>query len=138
MFGEPDNRLLHDSGIMNNQMKTYNKSDQTFFIDPFGLEDSNSRVKFDLFVQLRKVKQITQALDRALLENQAQERLWLAQNQNLIDTFLSDLLDNSMLVLDGVQLDDESIDLSLDLMHDIRLTLDLMQKVIYEEESADN
>ncbi len=119
-------------------MKSYKKSNHTFLIDPFELEDDSKRVKFDIFVQLRKVKQITQALDRALLQNQTQERLWLVEHQDVIDSFLTDLLDSSILVLDGVQLDDEGIDLSLDLMQDIRLTLDLMQKVIYKKETADN
>ncbi len=119
-------------------MNSRKKLDKPYSLNLFELNENSSQVKFELFVQLRKVRQITQALDQAILKNQNQERHWLAENQELIDEFLSDLLDDSMLVLDGVQLDDEGIDLSLDLMHDIRLTLDLMQKVIYEDETAGN
>lgn len=114
-------------------MNSRKKIDKSYSLDLFKRSDNDNQVKFDLYVQLRKVKQITHALDEALVSSREQEREWLAENQELIDSFLSELLDDSMLVLDGVQLDDESIDLSLNLMHDIRHTLDLMQQVVYDE-----
>lgn len=119
-------------------MKSKHKSNYSFLLDLTEPDEQNREVKFDLFVQLRKVKQIMQALDQAVLSDHQLDAEWVAQNQELIDVLLNELLDDSMLVLDGVQLDDEGIDMSLDLMQDIRHTLDLVQQIVDESDGVEN
>ncbi len=119
-------------------MKIKSKVNPPFLLDLIEVNERSQEVKFDLYVQLRKVKQITQALNQAALDQQVFEKEWLIQNQDVIESLLNDLLDDSLLVLDGVQLDAEGIDLSLNLMNDIDLTLNLVQRLVNEEESLEN
>lgn len=119
-------------------MKIKSKLNPSFLLDLTEVNERNQEVKFDLYVQLRKIKQITQTLSQALVSRQTFEKDWLMQNQDVIESLLNDLLDDSLLVLDGVQLDAEGIDLSLNLMNDIDLTLNLMQRLVSDEESLEN
>lgn len=126
------------SAIIKLVMKIKSKLNPSFLLDLTEVNERNQEVKFDLYVQLRKIKQITQTLSQALVSRQTFEKDWLMQNQDLIESLLNDLLDDSLLVLDGVQLDAEGIDLSLNLMNDIDLTLNLMQRLVSDEESLEN
>jgi hypothetical protein len=126
------------SAIIKLVMKIKSKLNPSFLLDLTEVNERNQEVKFDLYVQLRKIKQITQTLSQALVSRQTFEKDWLMQNQDLIESLLNDLLDDSLLVLDGVQLDAEGIDLSLNLMNDIDLTLNLMQRLVSNEESLEN
>jgi hypothetical protein len=126
------------SAIIKLVMKIKSKLNPSFLLDLTEVNERNQEVKFDLYVQLRKIKQITQTLSQALVSRQTFEKDWLMQNQDLIESLLNDLLDDSLLVLDGVQLDAEGINLSLNLMNDIDLTLNLMQRLVSDEESLEN
>jgi hypothetical protein len=126
------------SAIIKLVMKIKSKLNPSFLLDLTEVNERNQEVKFDLYVQLRKIKQITQTLSQALVSRQTFEKDWLMQNQDVIESLLNDLLDDSLLVLDGVQLDAEGIDLSLNLMNDIDLTLNLMQRLVSDEESLEN
>ncbi|MEA2056201.1 MAG: hypothetical protein U9O78_00580 [Patescibacteria group bacterium] len=95
------------------------------------VRQQNEELKFDLFVQLRKVKQISQALDQLINKNADLNRpSWFASNVEVVDQLLEDLLDDSMLVLDGVQFDEESKSLSFELMGDIKETLCIINTLI--------
>lgn len=89
-----------------------------------------AEVKFDLYVQSRRVTQITQALEQVAFADQHSQSEWVIQYQVQINQLLNDLLEDSLLVLDGVQLDQESMHLSLELMADIRHALDMLEHLV--------
>ncbi len=99
-------------------------------------EQSNEEVKFDLFVQTRRVKQISTALTQILQHNLDSEvENWIGHNSEIVDQLLNNLLDDSLLVLDGVQLDDESKSLSVELMANIRETVDIVNALIKKNQA---
>jgi uncharacterized protein YhdP len=115
-------------------MKVKKHSDQ--FLDQLDhFEQRNEEIKFDLFVQTRRVKQIYQALTSLLRQSfNSQQEDWLIDNKEIVDQLLDDLLDDSLLVLDGVQMDDESKNLSVELMTNIRETVTIINTLIKKDE----
>ncbi len=93
----------------------------------------DQEVKFDLYLQFRRVKQITAALDKLCFGTESQDINWLQQNSEFINDLVEELLDGSLLVLDGVNLDKESFQLSLELMEQIKQALVRVQQITEEE-----
>lgn len=115
-------------------MKTKFNWQDIVYSELLSLERENNEIKFDLFVQSRKVQQISQTLAQYMLKPQTVDVNWLSRNQALVNQLMDNLLDDSMFVLDGAQLDKESIDLSMSLMTGIRKTVGLVRKVVAEVE----
>ncbi len=98
-------------------------------------EQKNEEVKFDLFVQTRRVKQILTALTQILQHKiDSEVENWIGHNSEVIDQLLEDLLDDSLLVLDGVELDDESKSLSMELMSNIKETVHIINALISKDQ----
>ena len=98
----------------------------------------NQETKFDLYVQSRRVKQISTALDRMAINSQQLESLNVIQDQEFVSDILDELLDDSILVLDGIQLDGESLDLSLKMMNNIKRAIGVLQQVASDRQGQVN
>lgn len=99
-------------------------------ISDLSLTDTNGQqTKFDLYVQSRKVQQLTIALDKFVTSLSKSPSSWLVENQELVEQFLDDALAEAMLVLDGMQLDEEGVRLSISLMSDIRRALSVVEQM---------
>lgn len=87
-------------------------------------------IKFDLFVQSRQVKEVIALLQQTMLQTKTGRQNWLRQNQEIVDELLNDLLDSSLLMIDGMKLDHESLNLSVELVTNIKEALTLMQHLV--------
>ncbi|MCC7570597.1 hypothetical protein KO465_04575 [Candidatus Micrarchaeota archaeon] len=114
-------------------MKFKQRQDQQYMNDLIKMDELDQEVKFDLFVQSRRVKQISIALDKIFFDYQNINTLWLKQNQEFISELLEELLEESLLVLDGVKIDGESLDLSMKLVSDIYRSLAVVQQMTEAE-----
>jgi phage-related protein len=91
-------------------------------------------IKFELFLQLHQAEQIAQALtELATADDQQNETLaWFRDNPQVLDHLLDDLLDHSLLALDGISLDQESVKLSVELMDNVNYTIDVVEDLLAE------
>jgi hypothetical protein len=121
-------------------MKMKHNQKLTFHLNTDELNDNeeNQETKFDLFVQSRRVKQISSALDKIMFHAQNKESLQMMQDQEFVSELLDELLDDSLLVLDGVQLDGETMDMSMKLMSDIKRAIGVLQQVVDDKKSQLN
>jgi hypothetical protein len=101
-------------------------------------EQQSQEVKFDLFVQSRKAKQIAHYLEHLVFETSNQDHSWIFDSDGVVNRLFNDMLDESMLALDGVQLDPESLKLSVSLISDIRKALSVVEQLSYTEFDEDN
>ncbi|HQM15813.1 MAG TPA: hypothetical protein PLM16_01250, partial [Candidatus Woesebacteria bacterium] len=114
-------------------MKTKRSISRSLLADTEDLslsDQSGQQTKFDLYVQSRKVQQLTIALDKFVTSLSKNPSSWLIENQELIEQFLDDALSEAMLVLDGMQLDEEGVKLSISLMGDIRRALSVVEQMV--------
>lgn len=109
-----------------------------FNTDELSDTKENLETKFDLFVQSRRVKQISSALDKIMVRAQNKESLKMMQNQEFVNDLLDELLDDSLLVLDGVRLDGETMDMSMKLLSDIKRTIGVIQQAVDDREDQLN
>lgn len=121
-------------------MKIKQNQKLTFHLKADELNDKqqNQETKFDLFIQSRRVKQISSALDKIMFYSHNKEFLQMMQDQEFVSELLDELLDDSLLVLDGIQLDGETMDMSMKLMSDIKRAIDVLQQVVDDKNSQVN
>lgn len=92
-------------------------------------EQENEEIKFDLYVQSRRAKQLHKTLS-SIAHRAESEQNWLEANQDLVEGSLDQLLRDSLLALDGIEIDRESIDLSLELISNIKSAVGLIQNLV--------
>lgn len=91
--------------------------------------DSQS-IKFDLFVKVREVNQVYDILQKILLKSRTEQKRWARENHIIIEDMMDSFMNDSFLVLDGMQLDEESMQLSMDLMEKLRSTMSIIQDLL--------
>lgn len=92
-------------------------------------EQENEEIKFDLYVQSRRARQLHKTLTNIAYRAES-EQDWLEANQDLVEGLLDQLLRDSLLALDGIEIDRESIDLSLELISNIKSAVSLIQNLV--------
>ncbi len=100
----------------------------SFFPDNDFHQDQES-VKFELYVQAQKAKDLTLALRRVARQAEKQQAEWFRQDLELVDMVMQQLVDGSVLAMDGLDLDTESSQLSIDLIENLREALAIIQSM---------
>jgi lipid II:glycine glycyltransferase (peptidoglycan interpeptide bridge formation enzyme) len=97
---------------------------------------SSAAVKFDLYVKNRELQQIAQSFRSIMLLPPKQRKKWTEQYQDLIEDLMDSFTDDSLLAMDGIQLDDESMDLSTELVSNLKTTMNIIQDMLAETKTA--
>jgi hypothetical protein len=112
---------------MNKKFKT---SSHQVISDWSGDDSSNQEIaegiKFDLYVKARELRQITKSLNDILLLPPRERQSWLDDHEPMIMDLMNSFMDDSVLAMNGLQLDQESMNLSVELVTNLR---DAMTKI---------
>ncbi len=119
-------------------VKVKHRSSNSLLMNYLDSSDRDQETKFDLYVQSRKVRQIAAALDQFTKTTSLVDSQWFLDDQAFISQLVDELLDDSLLVLDGVQLDSEAVELSVSLMSDIKRALSVVEQIADSDQSGDN
>lgn len=111
----------------NNRYQLLNNLD----LSASALVEDSANFKFNLFLRVREMKAITFNLEKLMLKNKAERELFVAENRTLIDSLMKTFVDDSNLSLEGMQLDQESAQLSLQLAMDLRKSISLINALFY-------
>lgn len=99
---------------------------------------TTSEIKFDLFLKAREIRELNQTLERIFLFNRKDRLGWVKENSDLINQLLDSLMQDAMLVIDGLNLDQESIILSVELMSNLRNALSTLRSLVKDKEIVSN
>lgn len=89
--------------------------------------------KFGLYLKAREVRQLAEVL-QGLSSRSKQERLqWLRENESVVAELVNTFTDESIATLDGAAMDRESMQLSVELMSDLRRALLMLDGLIYDQ-----
>ena len=119
-------------------VKVKHRSSNSLLMNYLDSSDRDQETKFDLYVQSRKVRQIAAALDQFTKTTSLVDSQWFLDDQAFISQLVDELLDDLLLVLDGVQLDSEAVELSVSLMSDIKRALSVVEQIADSDQSGDN
>lgn len=111
--------------------KTVKSISSHLLLDPSAqLQSSKEEVKFDLYLKLREIKEISRYLEKILLTKEEKRMLWVNENEDLIHQLLDSFITDSTLILDGMTLDGEAMSMSVDLMSHLRQLFNVLQSLL--------
>jgi len=97
---------------------------------PVSIEDS-ADLKFDLYLRSREVKQIVSYLEKVMLKQKSERELFVSENRVFIDSLMKTFVNDSNLTLEGMQMDQESAQMSMQLAMDLRKSISLINALFY-------
>jgi hypothetical protein len=110
-----------------------------FILDPDNIADINTdEVKFDLYLKIREIKQISGFLQKILLLTRDRRSIWLKENEDMVNQLMDSFLTDSTLALDGMQLDSEAMKMSVELMASLKNVFNILQTVVKDNKRLKN
>jgi hypothetical protein len=91
---------------------------------------SPASVKFSLYVKTQEIKQIAENLERVLLMPRKERVSWVQEHQDMVQDLLDSFVNDSVLALDGLQLDSEAMKLSVDFITNLRDAINTVQGIL--------
>lgn len=98
--------------------------------NPVLIEDQ-ADLKFNLFLRSREMKQIVLHLEKVMLKKKSERDLFVSENKAFIDSLMKTFVDNSNLSIEGMQMDKEAADLSMQMAMDLRKSISLINALFY-------
>ena len=103
----------------------------------FSLTDTiNSSAKFNLFLKTHEIQEIQKVLRHVMLMPAAERLAWVEENGEIIQAAFDTFIDDSNLVLDDMLHDDETLELSQELVISLKKALAAVDNILTQEEQA--
>lgn len=93
---------------------------------------SSSSLKQELFFKNHQVARLSEEFDKVALLPESQRRVWAEENKEHLSMLLSTLEDDVASMLDGVEFDAESSQLSVEFVTNIRNTMNSIHAILVE------
>lgn len=95
---------------------------------PLTNQDS-AAIKFDLFVKLRELRQVSEGLRAVLALPEREKQAWIEDNEEFLSEMIEAFLQETMTGLDGLALDSEGLELSVELVSVMRDAMAMVQSM---------
>jgi len=93
-------------------------------------------IKFDIYVKLRELKQIGEGFKKLSGLPEAERLSWLSEHENFLSDMMDSFLNETMGTIDGVALDSETLELSVELVSTMRDTMNIMHNVMASQHTS--
>lgn len=91
--------------------------------------DSVESLKFDLYVKSKEISQIVGSLKYVMLLPATERKKWISTNESMMMELMDSFIDDSVLAMDGLQLDQESMNLSVELVTNMRDAMNMINNI---------
>lgn len=98
----------------------------------------NQSTKFNLYLKTHEVKQINSVLKNIMMMQRDQREEWILENGELVQSAFDTFIDDSNVVLENLNLDDETIELSQELVVSLRDTMQTVESILTDEYLLDS
>lgn len=78
------------------------------------------------------MQELTKILERVLTLQEAERALWVAEHGEMLNTAIDTLVQDSNSTIATLSLDDETLELSKELVLKLRDTIEMMQGILFE------
>ena len=92
----------------------------------------NSSVKRDLFVRTQQIDSLSKEFKKIMLLPSSQRKKWVAENELFLSQIFDTLSDDSVLALDGVELDTQGMELSVEFVTKLRTIMTILKSIMKE------
>jgi lipid II:glycine glycyltransferase (peptidoglycan interpeptide bridge formation enzyme) len=93
--------------------------------------EDRANLKFNLYLRSREIKQIVFYLEKSMLKKKSERDSFINENRSIIESLMKIFVESSNLTLEGMQLDQESVQLSMQLAVDLRKSISLINALLY-------
>jgi len=93
--------------------------------------EDRANLKFNLYLRSREIKQIVFYLEKVMLKKKSERDSFINENRSIIESLMKIFVESSNLTLEGMQLDQESVQLSMQLAVDLRKSISLINALLY-------
>ena len=93
-------------------------------------------VKFDMYVKIRELQQIRDGLRKVVALSELDRKEWIINNETYLAEMMESVLHDTLGTIDGIQLDSEGLDLSVQLVSTMRDTMDVMQSIMRRSQTS--
>ncbi len=97
-----------------------------------------STLKFGLFVKTHKMKQLETSLKHIVLLPKEERDSWLHEHEDLMNELLENFVQDSTLALDGLQLDSEATELSIEFVTTLRDVMNTLRGILEDAKSLNS
>jgi len=97
----------------------------------------SAQVRFNLYQRQQQILEIRSILQDLSKKGQSEQTEWLRENQEFVTELAEDFIDDSLYQLDGIKLDGKTLQMSVEVMTQLKETLNLFQTIIYGEDNLE-
>ncbi|PIR64625.1 MAG: hypothetical protein COU63_01230 [Candidatus Pacebacteria bacterium CG10_big_fil_rev_8_21_14_0_10_36_11] len=105
--------------------------------DPDSNDEQGEKVRFDLYRRQKEIQEISKILQQLSARGRNEQKEWLRENEEFVTGMAEDFVDDSLVQLDGVKMDSETVRLSVEVMTQLRETLGLFQAIVSGDDGLD-
>lgn len=111
-------------------------------VAPFDLNALNattpSSVKFGLYVKTHEMRQLESSLKQILLLPKNQREEWLNDHEEYVNELLDGFVSDSTVALDGLQLDQEAMQLSVEFVTSLRDVMNTLRGILEDAKNLNS
>lgn len=89
-----------------------------------------SSLKFGLFVKTHEMRSLEESLRQVVVMPRAERMKWLMEHQDFVNDILDSYIADSVLALDGLQLDSEGMRLAIEFVTELRDVMNVLRSII--------
>jgi len=114
-----------------------NRKIKVFMDDLDKTSNESGQIKFDLYRRQKEIREVANILQKLSSRGKSEQMEWLQENEDFVTEMAEDFVDDSLFKLDGVKLDNETVQLSVEVMTQLKETLGLFQSVVSGEDNLE-
>lgn len=102
----------------------------------YSLSDTvTSSTKFNLFLKAHEINEIQKVLKHVMLLPPENRVAWVEENGEIIQSAFDSFIDDSNIVLEDMMADDESLELSQELVNSLKNALSIVENILSEDQT---
>lgn len=95
-------------------------------------------LKQDLFIRIHDLRGIHDQLDKLMLMPQHKRGEWVEENESILESMLETYIEDSLIVVDSLDQDKETLDLSLEYVNFLRDVVYKVRNLLYEYDELES
>lgn len=102
-----------------------------------GDDQASAQVRFDLYRRQKEILEIAEVLRNISSRGKTEQAEWLKENESFVAEMAENFVDESLFQLDGVKLDNKTLELSVEVMTQLKETMGLFQAIVSGEDDLE-
>lgn len=95
-------------------------------------------LKFGLYIKTHEMKSLETTLQQVVLMSRADRQDWLLEHQEFVNSILDSFISDSVMALDGLNLDGEAMELAMEFVTTLRDVMSMLRSIIDSSQTLES